>query len=159
MLSYGRHSSMSDERILGIYTQRVKLSQHENFFCFIFITLLVNYKNRYSLYIFIHYPIHLNNFNKKTSFTMDIPSIFHIGVKIKIHKKCQYLVCPLLAWMTAKQRRLILFMSRLMTRKGVCAHSSCKARSRSLTLLTSFRSRNLRPRWSHRWSIGEGNGK
>ena len=54
-------------------------------------------------------------------------SIFYIGVKIKFHKKCQYSEWPPLAWIIAKQRRLILFLSHLMTRKG---HSSCKTRWR-----------------------------
>ena len=86
---------------------------------------------------------------------MDISSILYICVKVKIREKCQYLVCAPPAWITAKKRRLILFMSRLMTCKGVYANYSCKTCSRSLTLLTSFRYRNLRPRWSHMCSIGE----
>jgi len=72
--------------------------------------------------------------------------------------KSQYLVCPPLTWITAKQRRLILFIGRLMTRKGVCAHSSCNARSMSLTLLTSFCSHNRWLRWSHMYSIGDRSG-
>ena len=41
---------------------------------------------------------------------MVISSIFHMCVKIKIRKKCPYLVCPPLVWITAKQRRVTLIV-------------------------------------------------
>jgi len=64
---------------------------------------------------------------------MDISSIFHIyGMSKSKFVKFQYLACQPLALITAEQRRLILLMSRRMTRKGVCAHSSCKAQLWSL---------------------------
>ena len=44
--------------------------------------------------------------------------IFHIGVKMKIRKNVS-----ILFWMTAKQRRPILF---LMTRKDVCVQGTLK---------------------------------
>ena len=98
-------------------------------------------------------PQNLFNFqyiSKKLSSHIDYEPFFHGKISLrgqsKISHFIQYLVCPPLAWITAIQRRLMLFIRRWMNCQGIRAHSSCKARSRSLTLLTSFLPSTLRPR-------------
>ena len=67
----------------------------------------------------------------------------------------QYLVCPPFAAKTARQRRLMLQFSFLMTCNGILTHLPCKARSRSRMLLTLWHSLTRRPKWSHKCSMGE----
>ena len=62
------------------------------------------------------------------------------GVRRKNTDTAQYLVCPPYAAKTARQRRIMLQISVLMTCNGILTHLACKARSRSRMLLTSWRS-------------------
>ena len=63
-----------------------------------------------------------------------------LGFRCKNSDTAQYLVCPPLAAKTARQRRLMLQISFLMTCNWILTHSACKVCSRSRTLLTSWRS-------------------
>ena len=78
-----------------------------------------------------------------------------LGARRKSSGTAHYLVCPLFAAKTARQRRLMLQISFLMTCNGILTHSACKARSRSQMLLTSWRSLTWRPKSSNECSIGE----
>ena len=71
--------------------------------------------------------------------------------------KYMYLLCPPFAAKTARQRRLMLQISFLMSCNGILTHSACNARSRS-PMLTSWCSLTLRPKWSHKCSMGERSG-
>ena len=81
-----------------------------------------------------------------------------LGVRRRNSDTAQYLVCPLFAAKNARQRRLMLQISFLMTCNGILTYSACKARSRSRMLLTSWRSLTWRPKWSHKCSMGERSG-
>ena len=61
----------------------------------------------------------------------------------KISDTAEYLVCPPFTVNTARQRRLMLQISFLMTCSGITTLSACKARSRSRMLSTSWRSLSL----------------
>ena len=80
------------------------------------------------------------------------------GSGVKIGTQHHYLVCPPFAAKTARQRRLVLQISFLMTCNGILTHSACKTRSRSWMLLTSWRSLTWRLKWSYKCSMGERSG-
>ena len=102
------------------YTQRIKFSQYENFLVYFYCTTCKLQKPLLTI----------NSFNIQYILTISTKINFlYYGYSVYIShrgqnqnsQKCQYLVCLPLAWMTAKQCRLILFISRLMTRKGLSA--------------------------------------
>ena len=81
-----------------------------------------------------------------------------LGVRRKNSDTAQYLACPSYTAKTARQRRLRLQKSFLMTCNGILTHSACKAHSKSRILLTSWRSLTWQPKWSHKCSMGKRSG-